>query len=159
MSYRGTERLSFRTDPEEADTTEPADRGPRHRSSTTPDRVRIRIDRSSPTPPFEQVVMQVRRAVDQGALAPGTRVPTVRALAEQLGLVPNTVAKAYRALEAAGYLRGRGRAGTFVAGERAVPSEGAESLDQAATGYLERARELGADLPAALEAVRRAGRH
>ena len=116
--------------------------------------LRIDIDRSSATPPYEQIVVQVRGAVEQGTLAPGARLPTVRALAERTGLVPNTVAKAYRELESAGVLEGRGRAGTFVA-ERRQPSD---DLDGAARAYLERARRLGADPNAAVEAVRRAAR-
>jgi DNA-binding transcriptional regulator YhcF (GntR family) len=112
--------------------------------------LRIEVDRSSAAPPYEQIVMQVRRAVERGTLAPGTRLPTVRALAERTGVVPNTVAKAYRELETAGILEGRGRAGTYV---RTVPGDG---LDDAARAYLERARGLGADPADALEAVRRA---
>ena len=117
--------------------------------------LRFDIDRSSATPPYEQIVSQVRRAVERGTLAPGTRLPTVRALAERTGLVPNTVAKAYRELEALGHLEGRGRAGTFVA-ERPRPA--GDDLEDAARTYLERARRLGADPNAAVEAVRRAAR-
>jgi DNA-binding transcriptional regulator YhcF (GntR family) len=120
--------------------------------------VRISIDRSSRTSPSEQLVSQVRRAVERGTAPPGTRLPTVRALAEQTGLVPNTVAKAYRRLEADGYLEGRGRAGTFVADDPPPAAEAAESdLDEAARAYVERARSLGADVRGAVEAVRRAG--
>jgi DNA-binding transcriptional regulator YhcF (GntR family) len=114
--------------------------------------LRVEIDRSSTTPPYEQIVAQVRREVERGTLAAGTRLPTVRALAERTGLVPNTVAKAYRELEAAGVLEGRGRAGTFVASRS--PRGG--DLEEAARAYLERARSLGADPAAAVEAVRRA---
>ena len=117
--------------------------------------LRIEIDRASPVPPFEQIVAQVRRAVERGSLRAGTRLPTVRALAERTGLVPNTVAKAYRELEASGHLEGRGRAGTFVADP---PQASGDDLDEAARAYLERARRLGADPAAALEAVRRAAR-
>ncbi len=113
--------------------------------------LRIEVDRSSATPPYEQIVTQVRRAVERGTLAPGTRLPTVRALAERTGLVPNTVAKAYRELEASGHLEGRGRAGTFV-----VDRPPGDDLDEAARVYLERGRRLGADPNAAVEAVRRA---
>jgi DNA-binding transcriptional regulator YhcF (GntR family) len=115
--------------------------------------LRIEVDRSSATPPYEQVVAQVRRAVERGTLAPGTRLPTVRALAERIGLVPNTVAKAYRELEASGHLEGRGRAGTFVADR---PRPAGDDLEDAAKAYLERARRLGADPDAAVEALRRA---
>ena len=113
--------------------------------------MRIEVDRSSATPPYEQIILQMRRVVDRDTLASWTRLPTVRALAERTGVVPNTVAKAYRELETAGYLEGRGRAGTFV---RGAPS----GLQDAARAYLERARGLGADPATAVEAVRRAAR-
>jgi DNA-binding transcriptional regulator YhcF (GntR family) len=119
------------------------------------ERLRIRIDRSLPVAPFAQVVSQIRGAVDRGSLAPGARLPTVRALAERTGLVPNTVAKAYRELERAGVLEGRGRSGTFVL---APGRSAADALDDAARTYLERARSLGADRTAAIEAVRSAER-
>jgi len=48
-------------------------------------------------------------------MLPGDRLPTVRGLADTLGLAPNTVARAYRELEAGGWIVGKGRAGTFVA--------------------------------------------
>lgn len=72
------------------------------------------VDHSSPVPPFKQLHDAVVAAVASGALAPGSRLPTVRALAAELGLATNTVAGAYRALEESGVAEGRGRQGTFV---------------------------------------------
>lgn len=74
----------------------------------------IAIDQTSGTPPFRQLHNAVIAAVASGELAPGSRLPTVRGLATDLGLAANTVASAYRALEEAGVVEGRGRAGTFV---------------------------------------------
>ena len=74
----------------------------------------VTIDESSTTPPFRQLHDAVLAALASGELTPGTRLPTVRALAGELGLATNTVASAYRALEEAGVVEGRGRAGTFV---------------------------------------------
>lgn len=65
-------------------------------------------------PPFRQLHDAVVAAIASGALLPGSRLPTVRALAAELGLAANTVASAYRALEESGIVEGRGRAGTFV---------------------------------------------
>jgi DNA-binding transcriptional regulator YhcF (GntR family) len=121
--------------------------------------MRLRIARTSATPPYEQIVEQVRTRIERGALAPGARLPTVRALAERVGLVPNTVAKAYRELEAAGLVEGRGRAGTFVA-ERlpSRPDEVEAQLAAAATAYVVRTRQLGVPDRAASAALRRAQR-
>ena len=72
------------------------------------------IDAASATPPFRQLHELVVAAIADGRLLPGERLPTVRALAAHLGLATNTVAGAYRSLEEAGVVEGRGRAGTFV---------------------------------------------
>lgn len=74
----------------------------------------VTIDQTSTTPPFRQLHDAVVTAVATGELVPGSRLPTVRALAERLSLATNTVASAYRSLEASGIVEGRGRAGTFV---------------------------------------------
>jgi GntR family transcriptional regulator len=73
------------------------------------------IDAQPGVPLFEQVRTRMIEAVREGALPAGTRLPTVRELAGQLGLAVNTVARAYRELETAGVVETRGRFGTFVA--------------------------------------------
>jgi len=80
----------------------------------------ITIDATSPVPPYEQLRVQLAGQISQRVLPVGARLPTVRALATDLGLAVNTVARAYRELEAAGLIETRGRAGSFVAaaGER-----------------------------------------
>ena len=84
--------------------------------TTTSDRLgtRIRIDPGSRIPPFEQLRAQLALMVSSGRLRPGSRVPTVRGLADTLQLSNGTVARAYRELEVQGVLIGRGRRGTFV---------------------------------------------
>lgn len=64
----------------------------------------ITIDTSLAEPPYDQVKRQISRLVAVGDLRPGDKLPTVRRLAADLGLAPNTVARAYRELEAAGVL-------------------------------------------------------
>lgn len=86
--------------------------------------------------------MAVIVAVRDGILPAGTRLPTVRELAAQLALAPNTVARAYRELETAGVVETRGRHGTFVA--RTDPVDAA--MAAAARGYAEAARALGLGL-------------
>ena len=111
----------------------------------------ITLDPDSSVPPYEQIRVRVVEAVRSGALAPGMRLPTVRRLAEDLGLAPNTVARAFRELEQAGVVQTRGRAGTFVetsgnATERAAFAAAAE--------YARRARDLGQDDDDAVRWVR-----
>src|SRR3982751_5707969 len=75
----------------------------------------VAIDAASPVPPYEQLRRQLARQIGDRTLAVGTRLPTVRRLAADLGLAVNTVARAYRELEESGLVETRGRAGTFVA--------------------------------------------
>mgnify|MGYP002622639401 CR=1 FL=1 len=81
----------------------------------------IRIDPAAPEPVFQQIVSAVKRAVAHGRLREGDRLPTVRELAKEVVANPNTVAKAYRTLEAEGVTTSRRGAGTFVAALQAVP--------------------------------------
>ncbi|WP_350348115.1 GntR family transcriptional regulator [Agromyces sp. G08B096] len=90
-------------------------------------------------PPFEQLRAQVVEAVAEGGLTPGERLPTVRALAEELGLAANTVARAYRELEQDGVVETRGRSGTFVAAQGDAAHR---SLQEAAAEYAALARRL-----------------
>lgn len=85
----------------------------------------LRVDPSQPEPLFQQLVHAVKHDVATGALRPGDRLPSVRDLSKELVLNPNTVAKAYQALEAEGVTLSRRGAGTFVA-ERSQVLKGAE---------------------------------
>ncbi|BBZ12612.1 GntR family transcriptional regulator [Mycobacterium branderi] len=101
--------------------------------------VQFRIDEQAGRPLFDQIRTQIIEAIRTGTLPPGTRLPTVRELAGELGLAVNTVARTYRELEAAGVVETRGRFGTFVA--RADPSDSA--MAAAANAYADVARGLG----------------
>ena len=81
----------------------------------------------------------------------------MRDLATELSLAPNTVARAYRELEAVGLVVGRGRAGTFVTERLPATPSGVEArLAEAADAYARRARQLGVTPEDAARAVRRA---
>lgn len=116
-----------------------------------PRSVNLSVDHSSGVPPFEQVREGIRAQVESGSLEPGFRLPPVRALASSLDLAANTVARAYKELEALGVVETRGRAGTFVAG-RGVE----RSVRAAASSYVASVRALGLADDEALDAVRRA---
>ncbi|MEY9963042.1 DNA-binding transcriptional regulator YhcF (GntR family) [Streptacidiphilus sp. MAP12-16] len=104
----------------------------------------IALDPQSSVPPYEQVRAQIAELARSGAAPVGMRLPTVRRLAEDLGLAANTVAKAYRELEAAGVVETRGRHGTVVA---ASGDASRRVAAQAAAAYAERVHGLG--IPAA----------
>lgn len=74
----------------------------------------ITIDVSSTIPVFTQLINQIREGVSTGDLRPGMALPTVRQLASDLQLNPNTVAKAYRLLERDSIIETRGRRGSFI---------------------------------------------
>ncbi|MFE5398223.1 GntR family transcriptional regulator [Streptomyces sp. NPDC056568] len=111
----------------------------------------LRIDIDDGAPPYEQVRAQISEQARSGVLPVGYRLPTVRGLAESLGLAANTVAKAYRALEGDGVIETRGRNGTFVAA--AGPAAEREAAS-AAQEYASRARRLGVSREDAEAAVR-----
>jgi DNA-binding transcriptional regulator YhcF (GntR family) len=111
----------------------------------------VHIDPAASEPPYEQLRVQVAGLVDSGHLAAGTRLPSVRTLAEQLGLATNTVARAYRELEHAGVVATRGRNGTVVNGDDAD-----RAAKQAAASYADAMRDLGIRQDEALDLVRRA---
>jgi DNA-binding transcriptional regulator YhcF (GntR family) len=110
----------------------------------------IVIDQASPVPPFEQLRAQLARQVQDRTLVVGTRLPTIRRLAADLGLAVNTVGRAYRELEEAGLIETRGAAGSFVsaAGER-----GRERARSAAADYAAVVASIGLDTDEAIRIV------
>jgi DNA-binding transcriptional regulator YhcF (GntR family) len=101
-------------------------------------------------PPFAQVRTQIADQARSGTLPAGTRLPTVRDLADRLGVAPGTVARAYKELEADQVIETRGRNGTFVsAGDDAM----ARVAFAAAVDYVTRVRRLGLTEREALEHV------
>lgn len=85
----------------------------------------VEIDLRSPVPPFEQIRARIADLVAAGELPAGTRLPSVRALAGDLGIAPNTVVRAYRELEAAGIVRTARGKGTVVADAPPAPDDAA----------------------------------
>jgi DNA-binding transcriptional regulator YhcF (GntR family) len=104
----------------------------------------LNIDRHLDQPVYEQVVAQMRGFIASGALAKGTKIPSVRQLARDLGVSLNTIARAYRRLEEEGFLIIRDRAGVAVA----APAKNVESSTRSA---------LLVELRATLARLRQAG--
>jgi GntR family transcriptional regulator len=119
---------------------------------------RVRVDPTLPTPIWSQIEEAVRHLVASGALRPGDALPSVRDLAREQRINPNTVAKGYQRLVEAGVLETRRGEGTFVA-ERppAMPAaERARVLREGATRLATLAANLGTSRADALQALQAA---
>ena len=98
------------------------------------------VDHDAAEPPFEQLRRQIAGQVASGVLPAGTRLPTVRALAAEVGLAVNTVARVYRELEADGVVVTEGRRGTFVSPTAAASQGGVQA---AVAAYVVAVRRAG----------------
>ncbi|MET9271818.1 GntR family transcriptional regulator [Kribbella sp. NPDC003557] len=114
----------------------------------------ITVDPVGLTPPYEQVRSQIEALIRGGELARGTRLPTVRQLSLDLGLAVNTVARAYKELEADQLVETRGRNGTFVLASRSQINDAATHT--AAANLAATARQAGLSLAEATEILHRA---
>jgi GntR family transcriptional regulator len=113
----------------------------------------LEIDPRSQLSPYEQLRQQVTALVLGGGLARGDRLPSIRQLANDLGIAGGTVARAYRELEADGVVTTHGRHGTVIEGPPLRPAPPSE-LIEAARSYAGHASRTGASLEDALTAVR-----
>jgi DNA-binding transcriptional regulator YhcF (GntR family) len=73
------------------------------------------LNQASPVPPYEQIGLQIRTLIASAQLAPGTLLPSVRQLARDLGVAPNTIVRAYSELQHAGWVVTSMRKGVMVA--------------------------------------------
>lgn len=76
----------------------------------------FKLNPSSGVPVYRQIIDQVKHGLASGMLLEGDKLPTVKAMAADLGINPNTVAKAYYKLEGEGYLNGIVGSGVYVTG-------------------------------------------
>jgi DNA-binding transcriptional regulator YhcF (GntR family) len=105
--------------------------------------------------PFVQIKAAITHAIATGTLAAGDQLPTIRQLAGDLDVAPNTVARAYRELEEDGLVRQRGRRGTEVSAQRADASN--DSLARSdAEEFVRQARRRGLDASTILALVTKA---
>ena len=112
----------------------------------------IHVDSAAPLPVFEQVRSQIERLIASGQLRAGTKLPTIRQLAHDLGVARGTVNKVYDALARDGLIETAGRHGTIVLdGARSLVT--AHDLEAAADTLAVVARQLGFDNEAAHTAL------
>ena len=114
----------------------------------------LHVNASSGVPIYLQLKNQLKRAIAGGTLRPADRLPTVRDLAGQAVVNPNTVARVYRELEREGFVATQRGVGTFVAegaGSGRAADAWAGLLDAAAERYFTEAAQLGLTRLAAVE--------
>jgi GntR family transcriptional regulator len=110
--------------------------------------IEIKLDVKSGVPFYRQIIDQVKAAIATEAIAPGDRLPTVRQLAVDLSVNPNTVSRAYTELELTGLVETQMGSGTFV-GNRQVERDDVERrrlLDQICQEFLSRVSTHGITL-------------
>ena len=117
--------------------------------------MRFQIDTKSGVPFYRQIIDQVQFAIANGRLSHGDRLPTVRQLAVELKINPNTVARAYQELEIKGVVSTQMGTGTFIGDEKVEISEVERKrmLDQICTELLSRASAYGFTLEEVIEAL------
>ncbi len=105
----------------------------------------FRLDPKSGVPFYRQIIEQIKFGIARGVLAPSDQLPTVRQLAVDLSVNPNTVVRAYRELEIEGVLETHQGSGTFIGDRKPAmdPLERQRVLDQILTELLARAASYG----------------
>ncbi len=117
--------------------------------------MKFRIDRQTGVPFYRQIIEQAKFAIARGELEPGAQLPTVRQLAVDLSINPNTVIRAYRELEIKGVLETHQGSGTFVGRKKPEIDqlEKQRKLDQIVTETLAHAASFGFSLDELAEAL------
>ena len=117
----------------------------------------VSIDPKSGVPFYRQIIERVKFAIARDELKPGDRLPTVRQLAVDLSINPNTVIRAYREMEIEGLLVTQQGSGTFVSHRRVEIDrlERQRMLDQIITEFLARAADYGLSLNEVVDSLRR----
>jgi GntR family transcriptional regulator len=105
----------------------------------------FRRDMGSGIPAYRQIIDQILGGIASGALQPGDQLPTVRQLAVDLAINPNTVVRAYRELEIRGVLTTQQGIGTFITREQVRPDEAERQrqLNQLVAEFMSRAGASG----------------
>ena len=92
-------------------------------STSSANRIEFSLDYANGVPLYRQIIQQIELAVLSGRLKPGSRLPTIRSLAIELRINPNTIAKAYNELEIRGLVNTQVGSGTFISDKKPDISE------------------------------------
>jgi GntR family transcriptional regulator len=118
--------------------------------------IQFQLDLKCGVPFYRQIIDQVKSAIATGTVGPGDRLPTVRQVAVDLSINPNTVSRAYTELELTGLVETQMGSGTFV-GQTRVEQDEVERrriLDQICQEFLSRASSHGFTIDDILENLR-----
>jgi len=118
--------------------------------------MKFHIDPASGVPFYRQIIDQIKYAIARGDLKPGDQLPTVRQLAVDLAINPNTVSKAYSQLEILGILETQQGSGTFISTQKMEVSEleRQEKLDALCREFISSAGSYGFTIQELFEALR-----
>jgi DNA-binding transcriptional regulator YhcF (GntR family) len=116
---------------------------------------RFRLDPHSGVPVYRQLIDQVQGGMASGSLSSGDQIPTVRQVAVDLAINPNTVLRAYRELEIRGVLETQQGTGTFISDRKVKPDEAerGRQLDQLVTEFVARTGAAGFTVQQILEGL------
>lgn len=111
------------------------------------------LDLQSRTPIYQQLKEKILRLIMAGAIGPGDPLPSVRVMARELGINPNTVAKAYQDLEKSGLICSVAGKGSFISGEETLDRQMTASVLDRFREAVREARSAGVDRQTALALV------
>lgn len=111
------------------------------------------LDLQSRTPIYQQLKEKILRLIMAGAIGPGDPLPSVRVMARELGINPNTVAKAYQDLEKSGLIYSVAGKGSFISGEETLDLQMTASVLDRFREAVREARSAGVDRQTALALV------
>src|SRR5689334_22630858 len=120
---------------------------------------RFRLDGGSGVPVYRQIIDQVLGGIAAGALQPGDQLPTVRQVAVDLAINPNTVVRAYRELEIRGVLETQQGTGTFISRQKVKRNdlERRRQLNQIVNECVSRAGAAGFTVAELIEQLKEIG--
>lgn len=114
-------------------------------STKPPKGISFSLDTASGVPFYRQIILQIEQAILSHRMEPGDRLPTIRALAIQLKINPNTIAKAYSELEIRGIVVTQVGSGTFISEKRIVieEAERAKKIEESIVRFIREMEALG----------------